>query len=36
MFSQATFDEIEGAGHFLQESHGEQVVEILLKRIAEE
>ncbi|MBL7177135.1 MAG: alpha/beta fold hydrolase [Desulfobacteraceae bacterium] len=35
-FPQATFDEIEGAGHFLQESHGEQVVEILLKRIAEE
>ena len=34
-FPQATFDEIEGAGHFLQESHGEQVVEILLRRIAE-
>jgi len=35
-FPQATFDEIEGAGHFLQESHGEKVVEILLKRLAEE
>jgi len=35
-FPKATFDEIEGAGHFLQESHGEQIVEILLKRIAEE
>ena len=36
MYPQATFDEIEGAGHFLQESHGEQVVEILLRRIGEE
>jgi haloalkane dehalogenase len=35
-FSQATFDEIEGAGHFPQESHGKQVVEILLKRMEEE
>ena len=35
-FPQATFDEIEGAGHFLQESHGEQVVELFLRRIAAE
>ena len=35
-FPQATFDKIEGAGHFLQDSHGDQIVEILLKRIAKE
>lgn len=35
-FPQATFDEIQGAGHFLQESHGKQVAEIALKRITEE
>ena len=35
-FPQATFDEIEEAGHFPQESHGEKVIEILLKRIAKE
>jgi haloalkane dehalogenase len=33
-FARATFDEIEGAGHFLQESHGEQIVELFLKRQA--
>jgi len=31
----STFDEIVNAGHFLQESHGEKVVEILFKQIAE-
>jgi pimeloyl-ACP methyl ester carboxylesterase len=35
-FPQATFDEIEGAGHSPQENHGKQVVEIFLKRFAEE
>ncbi len=35
MYPQATYDGIE-AGHFLQESHGPQIVEILLRRIAEE
>ncbi|MEE9280424.1 MAG: haloalkane dehalogenase [Myxococcota bacterium] len=35
-FPRATFDLIADAGHFLQESHGEQVAELLLRRIAEE
>ena len=34
-FPQATFDALE-AGHFLQESHGAEVVDALLDRIAEE
>lgn len=32
----ATFDTVEGAGHFLQESHGEQVAGVMLRRIAGE
>jgi haloalkane dehalogenase len=36
LFPQATFDVIEEAGHFPQESHGEQIVELLLRRIAAE
>ena len=32
----ATFDPIEGAGHFLQNTHGNQLADILLKRISEE
>ncbi|MGK0257546.1 MAG: haloalkane dehalogenase [Candidatus Azotimanducaceae bacterium] len=32
----ASFDPIEGAGHFLQASHGAEVVEHLLRRIGEE
>ena len=32
----ATFDEIEGAGHFLQECHGEELARVMLKRIAQE
>ena len=35
LYPQATFDPVD-AGHFLQESHGPEVVEILLRRIAEE
>ncbi len=35
MFAGASFDTVK-AGHFLQESHGEEVAEILLARIAEE
>lgn len=34
-YSQATFDTV-NTGHFLQESHGEQIVAILLARIAAE
>ncbi|MEE2703208.1 MAG: alpha/beta fold hydrolase [Myxococcota bacterium] len=34
-YPQASFDALE-AGHFLQESHGPEIVEILLRRIAEE
>lgn len=32
----ATFDPIPGAGHFLQSSHGAQIVDLLLRRIASE
>lgn len=32
-FDKATFDPIPGASHFLQNTHGEQVAEALLKRI---
>ena len=35
LYPQATFDPVD-AGHFLQESHGPELVEILLGRIAEE
>jgi haloalkane dehalogenase len=35
LYSQATFDTVD-AGHFLQESHGPEIVEILLRRISEE
>ena len=35
MYDQATFDGLE-AGHFLQESHGPEIVDILLQRISEE
>ena len=36
MIPNATFDTIDGAGHFLQDSHGEDVVEVMLRRIAGE
>jgi len=35
MFPQATFDTVD-AGHFLQETHGEEIAAILLERIAAE
>ncbi len=35
LYPQATFDALD-AGHFLQESHGPEIIEILLRRIAEE
>jgi len=35
MYPQATFDGVD-AGHFLQESHGPEIVDILLHRIGEE
>lgn len=35
-FHGATFDPIEGAGHFLQNTHGTDVANLLLGRIAEE
>ena len=35
MYPQATFDALE-AGHFLQESHGPEIVELLLQRISKE
>ena len=35
-YPQATLDRIADAGHFLQETHGPQVAELLLKRIAQE
>ncbi len=35
LYSRATFDGLD-AGHFLQETHGPEIVEILLRRIAEE
>jgi haloalkane dehalogenase len=35
-YSQATFDPIEDAGHFLQNTHGEQIANTLLARIAQE
>ncbi len=35
MYPRATYDGLD-AGHFLQESHGPEIVEILLRRIAEE
>ena len=35
MYDQATFDGLE-AGHFLQETHGPEIVEILLNRIGQE
>ncbi|MCH8007960.1 MAG: alpha/beta fold hydrolase [Chloroflexi bacterium] len=35
MYDQATFDGLE-AGHFLQETHGPEIVETLLRRIGEE
>jgi len=35
-FDQATFHVIPEAGHFLQNTHGAEIVELLLKRIAHE
>ncbi len=35
MYDQATFDGLE-AGHFLQETHGPEIVEILLRGIGDE
>ncbi len=36
LYPQASLDKLAGAGHFLQESHGEQVAKLLLQRIDEE
>ena len=30
----STFDVMEGAGHFLQDTHGEQIVSAFLSRVA--
>jgi haloalkane dehalogenase len=35
LFPQATFDAL-NAGHFLQETHGEEVATLLLNRIGQE
>jgi pimeloyl-ACP methyl ester carboxylesterase len=35
MIPGATFDAIERAGHFCQEDAGEEIVECLLRRVAE-
>ncbi|MCC7267584.1 MAG: alpha/beta fold hydrolase [Caulobacteraceae bacterium] len=34
-FPQATFDPLPDAGHFLQDTHGDEIAEIFLRRIAE-
>lgn len=35
-FPQATFDLLPDAGHFLQDTHGDEVAEIFLRRVAEQ